>query len=60
MDALIVERDELAGSMLIDALDKEALNLLPDAAPRVAITSISRGHKEGLVSIRVVAAMRRK
>jgi CheY-like chemotaxis protein len=70
MDVLIVERDELVGAVLVEMLgedgissavasDEEALKLLPDAVPLVAITSISRGHNEDLEGLKVVSAMRR-
>jgi CheY-like chemotaxis protein len=71
MDVLIVERDELVGSMLIDALDgegistavasdEEALMLPPDDGPRVVITSMNRGHNEDLKGRTLVSAMRCK
>jgi DNA-binding NtrC family response regulator len=71
MDVLIVERDELVGSMLADTLDAEgisavvvpdeqALKLPPDDAPRVVITGMNRGHNEDLTGIKLVSAMRRK
>jgi DNA-binding response OmpR family regulator len=71
MEVLIVERDQLVGSMLADALagerisvavarDEEALALPPDADPRVVITGINRGHNEDLIGLQVVSAMRHK
>jgi DNA-binding response OmpR family regulator len=71
MDVLIVERDELVGATLVAMLeeegisaavasDEEALNLVPDTAPQVAITRINRGHNEDLAGLNVVSAMRRK
>jgi DNA-binding response OmpR family regulator len=71
MDVLIIERDELMGSVLADALDaediavavasdEEALKLPPNDAPQVVITGINRGHDEDLTGLEVVAAMRRK
>jgi len=71
MDVLIVERDELMGSTLLDTLDEagisaavasdeKALSLLEDDAPQVVITSIHRGHNEDLTGLRLVSAMRRK
>jgi DNA-binding response OmpR family regulator len=71
MDVLIVERDELIGSILTDALvgegisavvatDEQALMLLPDDAPQVVITGMNRGHKEDLGGLTLVAAMRHK
>jgi DNA-binding response OmpR family regulator len=71
MDVLIVERDDLIGSMLADTLDaegistaiasdEEALMLPPGDAPHVVITSMNRGHDEDLAGLKVVAAMRRK
>ena len=71
MDVLIVERDDLVGSVLADALDsegiaaavvpdEEALKLPPDEAPRVVITGLNRGHDEDLTGLQVVSVMRRK
>jgi DNA-binding response OmpR family regulator len=71
MDVLIVERDELLGSILTDALDgegisavvasdEEALKLPPDDAPQVVITGMNRGHDEDLTGLTLVATMRRK
>ena len=71
MDVLIVERDELVGSMLTDALDgegisaavlsdEEALKLPPEDAPRVVITGMNRTHDEDLTGLKLVSAMRRK
>jgi DNA-binding response OmpR family regulator len=71
MDVLIVERDELIGSMLTDALDGEgisatvlpderALMLLPDEAPRLVITGMNRTHNEDLTGFRLAAALRLK
>jgi DNA-binding response OmpR family regulator len=71
MEVLIVERDELVGSMLADTLDaegiavvlasdEEAMRLPPDDAPQVVITGINRGHNENLRGLDVVSAMRRK
>lgn len=71
MDVLIIERDELIGSLLADTLegegiaftiasDKEALTLLPADAPRVVITGLNRGHNEDMTGLAIVAAMRRK
>jgi DNA-binding response OmpR family regulator len=71
MDVLIIERDELMGSVLADALDaediaiavasdEEALKLPPNDALQVVITGINRGHDEDLTGLEVVAAMRRK
>ena len=71
MDVLIVERDELMGSILADAMDgegipfvvasdEEAMKLPPDDAPRVMITGLNRGHYEDLTGLELVADMRRK
>ena len=71
MDVLIVERDELVGSMLTDVLDgegisaavlpdEEALKLPPEDAPRVVITGMNRTHDEDLTGLKLVSAMRRK
>src|SRR5271156_5848676 len=71
MDVLIVEHDELMGSILADTMDgagipfavasdEEALKLPPDDAPRVEITGLNRGHAEDLTGLALVAAMRRK
>jgi DNA-binding response OmpR family regulator len=71
MDVLIVERDELVGSMLTDVLDgegisaavlsdEEALKLPPEDAPRVVITGMNRTHDEDLMGLKLVSAMRRK
>ena len=71
MDVLIVERDELMGSILADAMDgegipfvvasdEEAMKLPPDDAPRVVITGLNRGHYEDLTGLELVADMRRK
>ena len=71
MDVLIIERDELLGSMLADTMDgedipftvasdEEALKLPPDEAPRVVITGLNRGHNEDLAGLELVAIMRRK
>jgi DNA-binding response OmpR family regulator len=71
MDVLIVERDELARSLLADALDaegisaavasdEEALTLPMDEAPQVVITGINRSYNEDLGGLKMVAAMRRK
>ena len=68
MDVLIVERDELVGSMLADTLaeegisaavapDDQALALPPSAAPRIVITGINRGHNEDLTGLRVASAL---
>jgi len=68
---LIVERDELIGSMLTDALDGEgisvavlpdedALKLPPDEAPLLLITGMNRTHSEDLTGLKLVSAMRRK
>ena len=68
---LIVERDELVGSMLTDVLDgegisaavlsdEEALKLPPEDAPRVVITGMNRTHDEDLTGLKLVSAMRRK
>lgn len=71
MDVLIVERDELVGSRLVETLetegisatvasDQEALEMRADAAPHLVITGINRGHHEDLTGLIVVAAMRRR
>jgi DNA-binding response OmpR family regulator len=71
MDVLIVERDELVGSMLAETLDvagipaavasdDEALKLRPDDPPRLVITGMNRGHYEDLEGLTVVSTMRRK
>jgi DNA-binding response OmpR family regulator len=71
MDVLIVERDELLGTMLADTLDAEGISaaivsddeaqkLLPDAAPQLVITGINRGHNEDLTGLKVVSALRSK
>lgn len=71
MDVLIVEPNELVGSMLFDALGAEGISaaILPDDAalelrhaepPRVVITSMNRGHNEDLKGHTLVSAMRRK
>ncbi len=70
MDVLIVERDELVGSALTEALDgegisaaalpdEEALKLPPDHSPQIVITSINRGHKEDMKGLQLVSALRR-
>jgi DNA-binding response OmpR family regulator len=71
MDVLIVERDELLGTVLAEALaedgisaaavpDEEALALAPDQAPLVVITGMNRGHNEDLAGIKLARCMRRK
>jgi DNA-binding response OmpR family regulator len=71
MDVLIVERDELIGSMLADTLDAEgipaeivpdegALKLPSDDGPHLVITGINRGHSEDLKGLALVSALRRK
>ena len=71
MDVLIVERDELVGTMLADTLDAEGISaalvsdeeaekVLQDDAPQLVITSLNRGHNEDLAGLQVVSAMRRK
>lgn len=71
MDVLIVEHDELMGSILADTMDgegipfavasdEEALKLLPHDPPRVVITGLNRGHDEDLRGLELVATMRRK
>jgi DNA-binding response OmpR family regulator len=70
MDVIIVERDELVGTMLADTLDAEGISAavtsdeealkLPDDAPQVVITGINRGHNEDLTGLKVVSAMRRR
>jgi DNA-binding response OmpR family regulator len=71
MDVLIVERDELLGWILTDALDgegitvavasdEEALMLLPDDAPELVITGMNRGHHEDLTGLTLVVALRQK
>ena len=71
MDVLIVERDELVGTMLSDVLaddgiaaavmpDEQALALPPDNAPLVVITGMNRGHSEDLTGLKFADAMRRK
>jgi DNA-binding NtrC family response regulator len=71
MDVLIVERDELVGSLLVDTLDaggisaavvsdKAALELQLDDAPHVVITGMNRGHDEDLTGLQIVSAMRSK
>ena len=71
MDVLIVERDELVGSMLSDVLaddgiaaavmpDEQALALPPDNAPLVVITGMNRGHSEDLTGLKLAGAMRKK
>jgi DNA-binding response OmpR family regulator len=70
MDVLIVERDELVGSLLVETLeiegisatvasDEEAL-MLGDDGPRMVITNMNRGHNEDLRGRALVSAMRRK
>jgi CheY-like chemotaxis protein len=69
MDVLIVERDELMGSMLADTLGEDGISAavtsddkaltLPDV-PQVVVTGINRGHTEDLKGLQVVSAMRRK
>jgi DNA-binding response OmpR family regulator len=71
MDALIMERDELVGSMLVDMLDdekisaavladEEALRLPPDQPPRLVITDMNRTYTEDLRGLVLVSALRRK
>jgi DNA-binding response OmpR family regulator len=71
MDVLIIERDQLVGSMLADTLvaegisavvlaDEEALRLPPDQSPQLVITGLNRTHNEDLTGLRVVAVLRRK
>jgi DNA-binding response OmpR family regulator len=71
MDVLIIERDELMGSILADTMngegipfafasDEEALMLPLDDAPRVVITGLNRGHYEDLTGLELIAAMRRQ
>jgi len=71
MDVLIIDRDELVGSILADTLDaegipaavasdEEALRLPSDCAPRVVITGINRGHNEDMTGLKVVSEMRRR
>jgi DNA-binding response OmpR family regulator len=71
MDVLIVERDELLGTVLADALaedgtsaavmpDEEALALPPDQAALVVITGMSRGHTEDLAGMTFGRCMRKK
>ena len=71
MDVLIVERDELLGTVLADALvedgisaavmpDEEALALPPDQAALVVITGMNRGHTEDLAGMTLGRCMRKK
>jgi DNA-binding response OmpR family regulator len=71
MDVLIVERDELLGTVLAEALaedgisaavvpDEEALALPPDQAPLVVITGMNRGHNEDLAGMTLARCMRKK
>ena len=71
MDVLIVESNELVGSMLADTLnteaisamvasDEEAQQLPPHEAPRLVITGINRGPNEDMTGLKMVSAMRRK
>jgi CheY-like chemotaxis protein len=70
-DVLILERDELVGTVLADILleesisaaivsEQEAKNLAPKDAPLLVITDINRGHHEDLRGLKLVAAMRQK
>jgi DNA-binding response OmpR family regulator len=71
MDVFIVERDELLGNVLAEALaedgisaavvpDEKALALPPDQAPIVVITGMNRGHNEDLAGLKVARCMRKK
>jgi DNA-binding response OmpR family regulator len=71
MDVLIIERDELVGTMLADALaddgitaavvpDERALALPRDDKPLVVITGMNRGHEEDLTGLTLVRSMRTK
>jgi CheY-like chemotaxis protein len=72
MDVLIVERDELIGTVLADALDQdgltatlvpdeqEAFDLPPHDAPRVVITGMNRGHNEDMAGLHIARALRKK
>ena len=71
MDVLIVERDELFGTMLAEVLadygiaatampDEQALTLPLDNAPLVVITGMNRGHSEDLTGLKFARAMRKK
>jgi DNA-binding response OmpR family regulator len=71
MDVLIVERDELLGAVLADALaedgisaaavpDEKALALPPDQAPLVVITGMNRGHNEDLAGMKLARCLRKK
>jgi DNA-binding response OmpR family regulator len=71
MDVLIVERDELLGTVLVDVLaedgiaaavmpDEEALLLPSDQAPIVVITGMNRDHNEDLAGLQVATCMRKK
>ena len=71
MDVLIVERDELVGTVLADLLaddgiaaavmpDEQALALPPDNAPLVVITGMNRGHSEDLTGLEFAGALRKK
>ena len=71
MDVLIVQRDELLGTVLADALaedgisaavvpDEEALALPPDQAPFVVITGMNRGHNEDLAGVTLARCLRKK
>jgi CheY-like chemotaxis protein len=70
MDVLIVERDELMGSLLVETLvieglsatvasDEEAL-MLRDDGPQMVITDMNRGHNEDLRGRALVATIRGK
>jgi DNA-binding NtrC family response regulator len=72
MDVLIVEPDELIGTVLADALDQDGLTatLVPDEqkafdlpphdAPRVVITGMNRGNNEDMAGLHIARALRRK
>jgi CheY-like chemotaxis protein len=72
MDVLIVERDELIGTVLADALDQdgltatlvpdeqEAFDLPPHDAPRVVITGMNHGHNEDMAGLHIARALRKK
>jgi DNA-binding response OmpR family regulator len=71
MDVLIVETDQLIGTMLAEALaedgitaavmpDEEALALPPSDAPLTVITGMNRGHQEDMAGLQTVRALRNK
>jgi hypothetical protein len=72
MDVLIMERDDLVGSVLADTLavagisaavlaDEEALRLPPDQPPKLVITGLNRtNYEDDLTGLMLVSALRRK